>query len=367
MFNVGAINMCFLILVGMLFQQAAQGAPCTIPVKLISYDPNLKYVCRDAGAGRYEAFPDVCRLKDSRLIVVFYAGYDHISLPNEEFPRGGKICYCISSDEGTTWSRPMVLLDGPYDDRDPSIAMLADGRLICSYFTLPKKGSYIVLSDANATHWSNPQRIATLFNVTSPPRILSTGRIVMGLYGENQASKQAAGASICSDDNAITWHTLAVMDNTGKYLDAETDIIELRDKTLYAIHRAKDTTMHFTTSIDYGSNWGRTKPLDFQGHCPYLHRTTNGIIVLGYRGLNATGQWQTYIRYSLDECRIWSEPILVDDVCGAYPSMVNLNDNSVLIVYYEEGKQSDIRARKFKVNRFGVEWLIFDNSNITAP
>jgi sialidase-1 len=355
--------MCFLILVGMLFPHAIQSDPCALPMKPTSDAHNFNYVCQDAGAGGYEAFPDVCRLKDGRLIVVFYAGYDHISLPNRKLPCGGRIYYCVSSDEGTTWGKPIVLLDEPYDDRDPSIAMLADGRLICSYFTLPKKGSYIVISDANALYWSKPQRIATLFNVTSPPRRLSTGRIVMGLYGENQANGQAAGASICSDDNAATWHTLAIMDNTGKYFDAETDVIELKDKTLYAIHRVKDAPMHFTTSIDYGSNWGRTKPLDFQGHCPYLHRTTDGIIVLGYRGMSETGQWQTYIRYSLDECRTWSEAKLVDDVSGAYPSMVNLKDNSVLIVYYEEGKQSDIRARKFKVNRFGVDWLNFDNPN----
>jgi len=31
---------------------------------------------RDAGAGGYEAFPDVCRLSDGRLMAVFYAGYE---------------------------------------------------------------------------------------------------------------------------------------------------------------------------------------------------------------------------------------------------------------------------------------------------
>ena len=62
------------------------------------------YVCRDAGAGGYEAFPDVCRLRDGRLIAVFYAGYGHVSLPNERLPRGGRISYCVSDDGGRTWS-----------------------------------------------------------------------------------------------------------------------------------------------------------------------------------------------------------------------------------------------------------------------
>ena len=32
------------------------------------------HVCQDAGAGGYEAFPDVCRRADGQLICVFYAG-----------------------------------------------------------------------------------------------------------------------------------------------------------------------------------------------------------------------------------------------------------------------------------------------------
>ena len=37
---------------------------------------------------------------------------------------------------------------------------------------------------------------------------------------------------------------------------------------------------------------------------------------------------------------------MVDKDCrGAYPAMVNLKDDSVLIVYYEEGGKSNIRAR----------------------
>ena len=39
------------------------------------------FVCRDGGAGGYEAFPDVCRLADGRLMAGFYAGSVHVSLP----------------------------------------------------------------------------------------------------------------------------------------------------------------------------------------------------------------------------------------------------------------------------------------------
>ena len=76
-------------------------------------------VCADAGAGAYEAFPDVCRLQDGRLMAVFYAGYGHVSLPNDQLPAGGRISFCTSDDEGLTWSDAETLYDGPDDDRDP--------------------------------------------------------------------------------------------------------------------------------------------------------------------------------------------------------------------------------------------------------
>jgi hypothetical protein len=49
--------------------------------------------------------------------------------------------------------------------------------------------------------------------------------------------------------------------------------------------------------------------------------------------------------------------VLVDSVGGAYPSMVNLKDGTVLIVYYEEGAGSSIRCKRFRATRSGIEWL----------
>ena len=37
--------------------------------------------------------------------------------------------------------------------------------------------------------------------------------------------------------------------------------------------------------------------------------------------------------------------------------MVNLRDGSVLVVYYEEGQGSSIRAKRFRVTAQGIEWI----------
>ena len=314
------------------------------------------HVCTDAGAGGYEAFPDVCRLSDDRLMAVFYAGYGHISLPNDQLPRGGRVCYCTSDDEGHTWSAAKVLYDGPDDDRDPSIVQLASGRLICNFFSLRKSdqagqqltglGSWMVASDDLGQTWSAPQQIAGDAYCSSPIRKLSDGRLILGLYRE--ANGTANGAVVTSDDGGQTWGDVIDIDNGGTRLDAETDVIELKDGTLYAAQRP---AMCFSVSKDRGNSWSVSKPMGFEGHCPYLLRTPDDIILLAHR-LPSTS-----LHYSLNECETWSDNVAVDTVIGAYPSMVNLKDGSVLIVYYEEGAGSSIRAKRLRATRTGIEWL----------
>ncbi len=314
------------------------------------------HVCTDAGAGGYEAFPDVCRLSDDRLMTVFYAGYGHVALPNEQLPRGGRISYCTSDDEGHTWSAAKVLYDGPDDDRDPSIVQLASGRLICNFFSLRKTdqagrrfsglGTWMVTSDDMGKTWAAPQQIARDVYCSSPVRELSDGRLILGLYREGNGP--ANGAVVISDDGGRTWGDVIDIDNGGTPLAAETDVIELKDGTLYAAQRA---AMCFSVSKDRGNSWSISKRMGFAGHCPYLHRTRDDIILLAHR-VPATS-----LHYSVDECETWSDNVAVDSVGGAYPSMVNLKDGTVLIVYYEEGEGSSIRAKRLRATQEGIEWL----------
>jgi len=319
--------------------------------------PTFTYVCEDAGAGGYEAFPDVCRLNDGRLMSVFYAGYGHVALPNAQLPKGGRIAYCLSSDEGQTWTAAETLYDGPDDDRDPSIVQLKSGRMICNFFSLRKGdkegsysglGSWIIISDDMGKSWSEPLQISKTHYCSSPIRELSTGRLVLGLYTESGNLSQ--GSVAFSDDEGQTWQPEVLIDNAGVRLDAETDLIELKDGTLYAAQRPQ---MAFAVSKDQGTTWTASKPMGFAGHCPYFLRAKDDVIVLAYRLPN------TSMRFSRDECQTWSENVVIDEVIGAYPSMVNLKDGSVLVVYYEEGAGSSIRAKRFEVTAEGVKWRPF--------
>jgi len=324
------------------------------------------YVCQDAGAGGYEAFPDVCRLNDGRLMAVFYAGYGHVALPNEQLPKGGRISYCISSDEGRTWTAAKTLYDGPDDDRDPSIVQLKSGKMICSYFSLRKPkppskksyeglGSWMVTSDDSGQTWSKPMQVAKDYYCSSPVRELSDGRLILGLYAARDG--KAWGAVALSDDQGRTWNQPIDIDNGGYKLDAETDVIELKDGTLYAAQREPSKTMCYSISKDRGKTWTVSKPIGFPGHCPYFLRTKDDIILLAHR------LPKTSLHYSLDECKTWSDNVYIDgENHGAYPSLVNLKDGTVLVVYYEEGAGSSIRARRLRATPTGIEWLPMNKS-----
>ena len=91
--------------------------------------------------------------------------------------------------------------------------------------------------------------------------------------------------------------------------------------------------------------------LPVPGHCPHFTRLSTGEILLTHR-LPLTA-----LHVSRDEGKTWAGPYRIDETIGAYPSTVELKDGTVLIVYYEEGPNSAIRARRFRFNGAGIEFL----------
>jgi hypothetical protein len=315
-------------------------------------------ISRGEAAGSYQAFPDLCRLTNGDLLCVFYAGYGHVSLPRNDWPRGGRICRIRSRDEGRTWSAPRILFDGPFDDRDPHIAQMQDGTIICSFFTYRPQPDGKVLCDTclvtsrdgGETWDTEPQVVAAGWPSSAPVRELPGGTRVLGVYHEEGAT--AYGGVIRSTDGGKTWCApIPIGQRSGVRLDAETDLVRLKDGTLYAALRGDRVNMHYATSPDGGLTWSPVKDIGFPGHCPHFTRLRGGEILLTHR-LPLTA-----LHVSRDESKTWQGPYQIDTTPGAYPSTVELNDDSVLVVYYEEGAESAVRARHFKLTATGIEFL----------
>src|SRR5205823_14557628 len=135
---------------------------------------------------------------------------------------------------------------------------------------------------------------------------------------------------------------------------AETDLIQLRDGRLYAALRGDRVPMHFATSADEGLTWSAVQNIGFPGHCPHFTRLRTGEILLSHR-LPLTS-----LHISRDDAKTWQGPYQIDTTPGAYPSTVELKDGTVLIVYYEEGERSAVRARRFQLKPEGIEFLALD-------
>ncbi len=302
-------------------------------------------IVSDAGAGGYQAFPDVCRLKNGDLFCVFYAGYSHVSHPTEKLPKGGRICAARSADDGKTWSAPQTIIDTPDDDRDPSVCCLPDGTLLCNFFTYDRNASpdtCVSRSTDSGVTWSEPAPILPAYATSSPIRRLRSGRLLLPVYFATANGKRSYAAVCHSDDKGVTWsspHPIGL--KAGLTLD-ETDTYERKDGTLLAVMRE---VMASSESRDRGVTWSPVRDLGFKGHCPYMLMTKQGVLLMAHR------LPQTSLHYSTDEGRTWHGPITIDNVIGAYPSLVQLRNGHVLCVYYEEGPNSAIRSTEITVNR----------------
>jgi Neuraminidase (sialidase) len=249
-------------------------------------------VCSGDAAGGYAAFPDICRLSNGQLLCVFYSGYGHVSTPASQWRKGGRIMGVRSSDDGKSWSKPVLVMDTEQDDRDPSVSCVKEGVVLLNWFTLR----------------------------------------------QNQVAVMLAR----STDHGKTWSEPA-------NLDAETDEVPLKDGNLLAALRSSKVEMHYALSEDRGKNWGPVRSFGFKGHCPYFLRHSSGVILLAHR-LPATS-----LHWSSDEGKTWQGPARIDSVGGAYPSMMELPTGEVYCVYYEEGKGSSIRGGRLQVDTKSVK------------
>ena len=328
--------------------QEATGVPPTV-------------ISRGKAAGTYQAFPDVCRARNGDLVAVFYAGYGHVSLPSAEWKNGGRLCLVRSRDEGKIWGEPQVVFDGPNDDRDPHVALLPDGRLACTFFTLrPAPGSprrfegdggvRVTYSCDDGQTWGPAHTLALGWYVSAPIRALPDGTLLLGVYHMRGADQW--GGVLRSTDGGRTWSEPVPIGKGQKLpLDAETDVIALKDGTVLAALRSSKVNLHFATSRDRGRTWSKAHDGGFPGHAPHLYRLSTGPILLTHRLPD------TSLHVSRDEGKTWQGPYLLDAVRGAYPSCVELRDGTVLAVYYEEGAGSAVRARRFRLDAAGITFL----------
>jgi len=330
----------------------------------IASGQTFRVITSEGPWGNYEAFPDVCRLENGDLFVVFYAGKGHVTLPSDEAPTGGSVYGMRSSDAGRTWSEPFLVIDTPQDDRDPHVCQLANGDLLVTFFTrgVQQKGDaslevghvWVVRSTDNGKTWdSEPtpvaptpyddyQGVSSVF-ISGPPMQLKGEHVILPVYGTVSPGHYET-AMIHSKDFGKTWGDASRVDpeqSAGfSYGFCEASVARLADGRLITILRPG---MHQAYSSDEGRTWTKATPLPHRGDAPTVMMTSKSVLLVAHRHPG------TAVTISTDDGATWSRPHQIDTVGGAYPGLVELDDGSILCIYYEEGKASSIRQAVFTV------------------
>jgi len=313
--------------------------------------------------GDYEAFPDVCRMANGDLYVVFYAGYGHVSNPRDDLPRGGAVYGLRSSDEGKTWSDPILVVDTPEDDRDPHVTQLANGDLLASFFDSVyytedgkrkrRAETYVVRSADGGNTWGDPEVVTTPYQdtagigrrifVSGPVAQLKGPHVVLPIYYEEVAGHYVTSV-VHSEDFGHTWTRHSPVDPEASlvfsYGFCEASIARVSDGRLIILMRPG---MHQAYSDDEGRTWSKATQLPHRGDAPTVMITSKNVLLVAHRHPG------TAVTISADDGASWGRPHQIDTVGGAYPGLVELKDGSILCIYYEEGKASNIRQAIFTV------------------
>jgi hypothetical protein len=298
--------------------------------------------------------------------------YDHVD-------KGARIGLARSPDGGNSWELDRILepFDPECGEQDPSIAELAGGTLLINFFrwrVVPAaekdrlgfparqqydgswsdvEGPWIIRSFDGARTWerdpvavdSAPLPRAGTSDAVLP---LPDGTLLMGIYGADYGSAACRAYTVRSTDGGDHWGSAAEIagDPAGRLSFEEPALACTAEGHLLAMLRCGSggsyEYLYQARSFDGGATWSDLAATPMWGHPAHLLLLADGRLLCsyGYRrppyGVRAC--------VSEDHGTSWNianEVVLRDDGASrdvGYPSSVQLDDGSLVTVYYIHGQ-----------------------------
>ncbi len=373
---------------------AVQGVLLSAQTGVLAETPGVETdVQRVSGVERVVAvqgqgyFPVMIRLRDGSLGAVVRGGAPHIGV-------GGRLDWIHSRDGGRSWLKPTVIVDGKWDDRNPSLGQMADGTIVVGYAEAStydsqgkwdtSAGSYDLFSvtshDGGKT-WSQKKKLyaGPIKNGSVFGRIVHDrrGTALMAIYGERNPSytgpeKLDGSASdfsgiIRSRDNGETWGDFSLI-LAGHN---EASLQRMPDGRLLAVVRTESGALSVAESHDDAYHWSPPRRLTKEGQHPAdVCLLKSGAVLVTYG--NRVRPYGIGCVLSRDGGKTWDyerRRLLAWDSentdCG-YPSTVQLDDGAVLTMYYSVGTTSLPGVAQAVCLRYGEQDLIRSESPATA-
>jgi hypothetical protein len=344
----------------------------------------------------YCGWPTMTRRKNGQLILVWSGGREQHVCPF------GRVEMMRSNDQGDSWTWPRTILDGAIDDRDAGVLETAKGTLLVTTFTslayqpqlekqvamvdqpgrqsdrwpeerlqrwrsvhdrlsAPERsaelGQWMIRSTDGGLTWS--ERYRSIVNSPHGPTQLADGRLI---YAGRELWTGERGVGVCeSIDDGINWRPLAKIPTRGE--DDPTQYHELHaieaTSGRLIVHirnhnQSNDRETLQSESDDGGRTWTTPHSIGVWGLPSFLTKLRNGRLLMTYGHRRAPLGIQA--RLSDDEGMTWSEPMILwgegksSDL--GYPSTVELDDGSLLSVWYERmagGKNAVLRQARWRI------------------
>ena len=333
-----------------------------------------RIVYRDEGW--YSTFPGIVRASGGDLVVTFRRapleppgnGYSHVHTRS----RGVLV---RSSDEGVTWSgEPQCLCaDDELGQQDPGIGITSTGRLVANFFrwqahpeveeaALPagrftkakgalwtNAGVGAVTSDDDGHTWSPLVRIKTpgpLGGGGCRARVIepAPGLVLLPCYGKVREGKHTESYLVASTDDGRTWEYYAGIahdpDGRDEHAYHEPFVVQTASGKLVCFMRCyvDKGRMEYAESTDNGRTW--TDPVVSQvwgfPQCAIRLSDDRVFLAYGYRR-DPLGVRCRVLDPECTNVDAAEELVLRDNGASGdlgYPNAVQLDDHTVLVVYY---------------------------------
>lgn len=325
-------------------------------VKVIMSNPESRH--------RYFAWPTVARLQNGKLAVVA-SGFrlKHIC-------PFGKTVISYSEDEGETYTLPAAVIDTVLDDRDGGILAFGERSVIVTSFNnkvemqrrrkqdnTPYSDAYLDLltPEEEEAAFGSTFRISHDCGVTFGPIHKSPVTSPHGPLALPDGDLLWLGSTLnCTRIEAHRIKADGSMEKVGDVPPIEFDgtvssvsepyAFLLEDGSIIGhIRVGTPLSIYQTKSYDMGKTWTTPKAITTPaGGAPsHIMRHSSGVLIasIGFRGEpSATPPFGVRILFSHDNGEHWSEPQMLysteETTDLGYPSTVELQDGSLLTVFY---------------------------------